>query len=133
MNSIQTQLDPKASMNQTAPWGQSVAIDCYRCDIARITDADQIKDFTAQLIELIDMKAFGPCHVVHFGEEPRVEGFSMFQLIETSCISAHFANQTAAAYIDIFSCKAFDAATAADFCQTFFKAEAVNVQALTRR
>ena len=103
-------------------------MDCYQCDPQLIREADAIRRFTRELIAHIGMKAFGPCHVVHFGESPRVAGFSMFQLIETSCISAHFANATQTAYIDIFSCKSFNAEEAGQFCQTFFKASSVRLK-----
>lgn len=105
------------------PWGVSVSVDLYQCNPEIIRDADAIKRFVAELIKCIDMKAFGPCHVVHFGEDERVAGYSMFQLIETSCISGHFANQSNNAYIDIFSCKPFSTEDAASFCQNFFEAD----------
>ena len=114
-------------------WGESVCVDCYGCDAQMIRDADVIRQFSTALVNLIEMKAFGPCHVVHFGESDRVAGFSMFQLIETSCISAHFANATNAAYIDIFSCKAFDSKVAGEFCCTFFKADHYLLQHQMRR
>ena len=66
------------------------------------------------------MKRFGDTQVVHFGEDERVSGYSMVQLIETSLISAHFANQTNTAYIDVFSCKPYDPQIVQDFAQTFF-------------
>ena len=119
---------PEWLKNIVVPWGTAVSIDCYDCDPETIRSADEIKRFTAELVDLIDMKAFGPCHVVHFGEEERVAGFSMFQLIETSCISGHFANQTNAAYLDVFSCKDFSHEAAARFCENFFKAKKVFTQ-----
>ena len=114
-------------------WGLSSSIDCYNCDPLLIRDSIAVKRFTAELIELIDMKAYGPCHVVHFGEDEKVAGLSMFQLIETSCISAHFANKSNAAYIDIFSCKTFNPEIAAKFCQKFFMAERYNIQTNIRK
>jgi len=45
------------------------------------------------------------------------------QLIETSLISGHFANATDAIYLNIFSCKEFDAKKAADFAQKSFGAK----------
>jgi len=45
----------------------------------------------------------------------------MTQLIETSLISAHFANQSNTTYLDVFSCKAYDPKTVADFSKKFFK------------
>ena len=114
-------------------WGISSSIDCYDCDADMIRSIAQVKLFTKQLIELIDMRAYGPCHVVYFGEDEKVAGLSMFQLIETSCISAHFANQSNAAYIDIFSCKKFDPEIAAKFCKAFFQAKSINIQTNFRR
>jgi len=66
------------------------------------------------------MKRFGETQVVHFGEDEKVAGFSMVQLIETSLISAHFANLTNTVYLDVFSCKMYDPAAAAAFAQKFF-------------
>lgn len=114
-------------------WGLSSSIDCYDCDPLLIRDITAVKQFTKELIALIKMKAYGPCHVVHFGEDEKVAGLSMFQLIETSCISAHFANKSNAAYIDIFSCKTFDPEIAAKFCQKFFMAQKYTIQTNIRR
>ena len=73
------------------------------------------------------MKRFGECVVVNFGEDERVAGFSMTQLIETSLISAHFANLTNATYLDIFSCKYYNPYEAAEFAKEFFGATEYNL------
>lgn len=67
------------------------------------------------------MKAFGETQCVHFGEDERVEGFSVVQLIETSLISGHLANATNRAYLNIFSCKAYDVDAACRFACEFFQ------------
>ena len=123
-----TLVKPEWLQNVSTPWGLAVSVDCYNCNPEIIRDAKLIEKFVKELIVLIDMKAYGPCHIVHFGEEERVAGYSMFQLIETSCISGHFANQTNAAYLDIFSCKSFSADVAADFSKKFFGSDQVFVQ-----
>ena len=110
------------------PWGLYCSIDLKDCDPTAIRSADRIRQFVVELCELIAMKRFGETQVVDFGEDPRVSGFSMTQLIETSLISGHFANQTNAAYLDIFSCKAYPPYQAAEFCQSFFQAKSMNVQ-----
>lgn len=69
------------------------------------------------------MKRFGECQVVHFGEDERVAGYSMTQLIETSLISGHFANQTNTVYLDVFSCKYFSPEKVAKFSKSFFEAK----------
>jgi S-adenosylmethionine/arginine decarboxylase-like enzyme len=66
------------------------------------------------------MKRFQNTLVVHFGEDERVAGYSMVQLIETSLISAHFANQTNTTYLDVFSCKPYDPDRVAQFSVNFF-------------
>jgi len=71
--------------------------------------------------------------VVDFGEDERVSGYSMTQLIETSLISGHFANLTNSAYIDIFSCKYYDPQTAADFTQRFFQGKEMKIHYVLRR
>src|SRR5580658_4380286 len=67
-------------------WGLLSSVDLHGCDAEAIRDADKIKQFVIELCERIDMKRFGECQVVNFGEDERVAGYSMVQLIETSCI-----------------------------------------------
>jgi S-adenosylmethionine/arginine decarboxylase-like enzyme len=103
-----------------ALWGLASSIDIYNCDGATIRDADKIRRFVAELCDLIGMRRFGETLVVHFGEEERVAGYSMVQLIETSLISAHFANLTNTVYLDVFSCKLYDPHTVEEFARTYF-------------
>src|SRR3989344_6869094 len=91
-NSLRQDYEDKKS------WGLETTVDLYNCDPEIIRNAEKIKAFVVELCERIGMKRFGECVVVNFGEDPRVSGFSMTQLIETSLISGHFANQTNAVY-----------------------------------
>lgn len=102
-------------------WGMASAIDIYNCNPDTIRDADAIRRFTVALCNLIEMKRFGETQVVHFGEDERVAGYSMVQLIETSLISAHFANQSNTVYLDVFSCKPYDPEKVQAFSQKFFE------------
>jgi S-adenosylmethionine/arginine decarboxylase-like enzyme len=101
-------------------WGIASAIDIYNCDPEKIRDDKAIRKFVVELCEFIEMKRFGETQVVHFGEDERVAGFSMVQLIETSLISAHFANLTNTTYLDVFSCKSYDPEKVRHFAQNFF-------------
>ncbi len=103
-----------------ALWGLLTSVDIYDCDPASIRDADMIKRFVAELCDLIEMRRFGETLVVHFGEEERVAGYSMVQLIETSLISAHFANASNAVYLDVFSCKLYDPEVVVEFARRYF-------------
>lgn len=114
------------------PWGVLASIDIYDCSPAMIRDKEKIRQYVIELCHLIGMRRFGECHVVHFGKDERVEGHSMVQFIETSLISGHFANLTNAAYIDIFSCKAYDPEQVARFSKEFFQAESVEIHVTKR-
>ena len=102
-------------------WGLSTAVDLHGCRPEAIRDRNQIEAYVIALCKLIRMKRFGECQIVHFGEG-RVAGYSMLQLIETSLISGHFANETNRAYLDIFSCKGYDPALVEEFSRKFFGA-----------
>jgi S-adenosylmethionine/arginine decarboxylase-like enzyme len=114
------------------PWGLLTCIDLYECDPEIIRDDKAIKKFVSELCDLIEMKRFGETQVVHFGEDERVAGYSMTQLIETSLISAHFANQTNTTYLDVFSCKIYDPESVSHFAKKFFGAKRVKRQNVYR-
>ena len=117
----------------TDAWGLLTGIDLHSCNPQTIRDAEKIKKFVEELCELIGMKRFGECVVVDFGEDERVAGFSMTQLIETSLISGHFANQSNNVYLDVFSCKFYDPRTVAKFAKKFFKAKDYKVHYVLRK
>lgn len=114
-------------------WGKSTSLDLYNCNPDTIRNAKKIKQYVKELIVLIDMKPYGDCNIFNFGEDEKVAGFSMTQLIETSLISGHFANKTNTAYLDIFSCKDYDINIVKDFSVRFFNAENVQVNTLIRK
>jgi len=102
-------------------WGLCTAVDLQDCQPELIRSAEHIRRYVVELCDLIGMKRFGDCQVVDFGSG-RVAGYSMVQLISTSLISGHFANDTNNAYLDIFSCKGYDPAVVEAFSKEFFKA-----------
>ena len=114
-------------------WGLVSSIDLHNCKPETIRDAEAIKRFVVELCDKIGMKRFGDCTVVNFGEDERVAGFSMTQLIETSLISAHFANQTNTVYLDVFSCKFYDPLLASEFAKEFFGASDYNLNVALRK
>jgi len=105
---------------QPQVWGIASSVDIYNCEPQIIRNAEAIRRFVAELCELIEMKRFGETQVVHFGEDERVAGYSMVQFIETSLISAHFANLTNTAYLDVFSCKSYNPEIVRKFSQSYF-------------
>ena len=114
-------------------WGLLTSIDLHGCDPALIRDADAIKRFVEELCVRIDMKRFGPCQVVNFGEDEKVAGYSMVQLIETSNISAHIANNTDRMFLDVFSCCYYNPRVIAEFAKKFFRADNYDLQYTLRK
>lgn len=115
-------------MNKTQSfWGEELQLDLVSCDPDLIRSEDVIRGFVDNLCNLIEMRKYGECHVVRFGDDPKVTGYSMFQMIETSNISGHFAEDTNNAYLNVFSCKEFDWKLVRDFAKAYFKARTARV------
>jgi len=112
---------PAELIGEGKAWGLSTAVDLQDCKPDAIRSRAKIEAYVVALCKLIGMKRFGDCQIVHFGEG-RVAGYSMIQLIETSLISGHFANDTNRAYLDIFSCKGYDPKVVEEFSKEFFGA-----------
>jgi len=115
-------------------FGQELTVDLYDCDLEKISSGDHIKQFVEKLCdEVIYMKRYGEALIPHFGHDnPVTSGYSLVQLIETSCVSAHFSEYKKSVYINIFSCKWFDAKNAEDFCKEWFGAKS-SISKLTER
>lgn len=122
----------KKEFYDTNAWGLLTSVDLYGCNPETIRDATAIKKYVDELCELIEMKQFGETQIVNFGEDEKVAGYSMVQLIETSLISGHFANKSNSAYIDIFSCKYYEPTVAVEFTKKFFEAKEVKMHYILR-
>jgi S-adenosylmethionine decarboxylase len=116
----------------TNDWGLSSCIDLYECDLKLMQDAQAIREFVKILCKRIKVRRYGETQVVFFGDEPRIQGFSMTQLIETSLVSAHFADASRAIYLDVFSCAPYDPEDAARFAADFFKAGRYQLKVINR-
>jgi S-adenosylmethionine/arginine decarboxylase-like enzyme len=102
-------------------WGYHASIDMAGCNQKAITDRQTVLNFCKELVEAIDMKAYGEPQLEHFAEHDAGKaGFTLSQLIETSNICAHFVDATGEVYLDIFSCKPFDPEVAADVAGRYF-------------
>jgi S-adenosylmethionine/arginine decarboxylase-like enzyme len=104
-------------------WGLIVSVDLGGCDPKKITSKEVITQFAIDLAEYINMKRYKDPIVVKFGENEKVAGYSLVQLIETSLISGHFADSLNKAFIDIFSCREFPPKKTAQFCKKYFGAK----------
>lgn len=104
-------------------WGLLTSVDLHDCDPQKIASKEVITQFSIDLCDHIDMKRFGSPIVVRFGDDPRVQGYSLAQLIETSLISGHFAEDTNRAFIDVFSCKEYPPSEVVEYCKKYFGAK----------
>ncbi len=115
-------------------WGKHLIIDMSAGDKSAVRSGPVIAEFVRELVDAIGMKAYGGPVLKHFAEHvPEAAGYSLVQLIETSAITGHFCDKSGDAYIDIFSCKDFDAAVAVSVVERFFKPENVNMIVLARQ
>jgi S-adenosylmethionine/arginine decarboxylase-like enzyme len=115
-------------------WGKHVIIDMSAGDRERVQSATHIQSFVKILVETIGMKAFGAPVLEHFAEHlPDAAGYSLVQLIETSAITGHFCDLTGDAYIDIFSCKDFEAEIAVEVVRAAFRPAHINFITLSRQ
>jgi S-adenosylmethionine decarboxylase len=132
MNNPTLEAAAELEMAAAGPWGVSSSIDLYDCDLALMQNAPAIREFVKELCDRIKMRRYGETQVVFFGDDPRVQGFSMTQLIETSLISAHFADASRAIYLDVFSCAPYDPKDAAEFARDYFKANRYHLNVTQR-
>lgn len=113
-------------------WGKSVSIDLHGCAHERLTSADLLKQFVNEIIAIMDMEAHGPTYIDRFGDG-ELEGYSAMQFIKTSTITVHLDEVGNRAFLDLFSCKDFDADKAAEFAKKFFAATTVTTTTINRR
>jgi len=119
-----------------AYWGYHLILDCADCDKYAIDDYETIYKFTKQLVQDIDMVAYGEPQIVSFGSGNKA-GYSLVQLIETSNISGHFVPDDLeggnAVYLDVFSCKPYDHQVVIDLVKKYFNAKSIRPNFLTRQ
>ncbi len=114
-------------------WGQHLILDLADCPVERLKDEALIRRWTEALVEAVGMCAYGPPIIEHFGaRDPETAGYTVVQLIETSSICAHFAENVGEVYIDLFSCKSFDSERAVALCRHYFEPRSVEIRTVQR-
>jgi S-adenosylmethionine/arginine decarboxylase-like enzyme len=114
-------------------WGYHLILDCSGSPQALVTDRDHIHRFALEMVEKIDMVAYGEPIIEHFAtHDPDKAGYTLVQLIETSNITAHFVDKDGSFYMDIFSCKPFKNEDAIGVVEKFFRPEKIKVHFITR-
>ncbi|PPR77048.1 MAG: hypothetical protein CFH01_01715 [Alphaproteobacteria bacterium MarineAlpha2_Bin1] len=102
-------------------WGMHLIVDMENCKKRLIQDKDNIYNFSKNLVATIEMKPFGEPIIEYFAtDNPKAAGFSLIQLIETSNISAHFADNSQSVFLDVFSCKSFIPKKVVEVAKNYF-------------
>ena len=114
-------------------WGQHLIVDMAGCDARAMRDRDAIARFSRDLVAAIGMKPYGAPRIERFAAHaPDAAGYTLVQLIETSSVTAHFAEARAEIYLDIFSCKRFSEDAALAACRRHFRPRRWSIAALLR-
>ncbi|MFH1461260.1 MAG: S-adenosylmethionine decarboxylase [Patescibacteria group bacterium] len=123
----------KNKIKKEGEFGQELILNLYDCSPETIRSPKKLQEFVDRLCKLIKMKKYGRTLIPHFGHDnPITAGYSLVQLIETSSITGHFSELWNSAYLNVFSCKPFDADKAARFSQRFFGAQRMKKRVIPR-
>lgn len=114
-------------------WGISTHIDLKVCQSDKIIHKEAIEHYVIALCDLMEVKRYGDPTIVRFGARPEIAGFSLVQLIETSCVTGHFVDSDHSAYIDVFSCNAYDVQAVVDFTRRYFDCQEFSYSILSRK
>lgn len=128
-------------MNDRAvtPYGLELVLDLHGCNTRKFNRAD-IDAYFTEICQRIGMQK---CEV-HFWDDvgvspaeqqtlPHTKGTSAVCFILTSSIVIHTLDMLEAAYVNMFSCKEFDADLAAAFTREWFEADTCDPILLDRR
>jgi S-adenosylmethionine/arginine decarboxylase-like enzyme len=118
--------------NNNYGWGQHLLLDLGGCN-ENVCKKDAIRLFVKELVNTINMKAYGEPIIVHFAEHSyNAVGYSLVQLIETSAITGHFSDNNRDAYLDIFSCKRFEQQDVIQVAKKYFSPQKIHTAFLDR-
>jgi S-adenosylmethionine/arginine decarboxylase-like enzyme len=114
-------------------YGWELIMDLKGCDVSIMSSREKLYEFIVKVCDLIEMKRYGEPLIEKFGlAADFTAGYSLVQLIETSSITGHFSDFWGSCYINIFSCKTYDAEKAAQFTKDFFGAKEMKTHFITR-
>lgn len=110
-------------MNRGA-WGLSCSFDFNGANKEKISDPDVVKRYIKELCDEINMKMYGETWIEKFAShDERLFGITVLQAIETSSITAHFAENVGEIFLDVFSCADYDPNLVLRFTIKFFECQ----------
>jgi len=121
----------KIAIDNERYYGKQLILNAATCN-ENMLDKDMIRQFLKEMVERIDMVAYGEAIVERFGEGIEI-GISAVQLIETSSIVMHTNDGARDLYLDVFSCKSFDEDIAIAVVKEVFSPGTFHYQTLFRK
>lgn len=113
-------------------WGEHLILDLTECN-DNMVNPEFLANWVKQLVKDIDMVAYGEPQVIHFGKgDPKLAGYTVLQFIETSNILMHSCDDKKDCYLDVFSCKPFDASIVIKSVQDNFAPKHIDQRFFTR-
>lgn len=119
-------------------YGKELILDIHNCDPTTFT-RKSIQNYFKELCVLINMERCKLCWWDDYGvppkeqeTEPHLKGTTAIQFIKTSNITIHTLDLLQNVYVNIFSCKEFDADMAGKFTKEWFKGKVVNSHLIER-
>jgi len=120
-------------------YGKEMILDLHECNKELMTK-EHLDHYFDELCNLIDMEQVKQMYWVEdegidpeeYKANPHLQGVSAVQFIKTSNITVHTISGLGNVYINIFSCKDFDARLAEGFSIGFFEGQKVNCIVLDR-
>lgn len=120
-------------------YGKELIMDLHYCDSKKF-NRKMLKKYFKEVCDLIDMKR---CELFWWDDygvppekrqtAPHLKGTSAVQFIMTSNITIHTLDILRNVYLNIFSCKDFDARKAMKFSEKFFNGKVVNFKIIDRK
>lgn len=120
-------------------YGKEMILDLHDCN-KELMNQRSLEMYFKELCDLIDMERVKTEYWIEdegmsreeYDANPHLQGVSACQFIKTSSIVVHTISGLGNVYINIFSCKDFDARLAEGFTIGFFEGTKVNCVVLDR-
>lgn len=114
-------------------FGLSTFFDLAGCDRELIAEPGTILNFKVVVLARIEMLAHGAPTLERFAlHDPVAAGYTLLQLITTSHLAVHFAEETGGVHVDVFSCRAYRPRTVVGVARQFFKGDLAGCEVFIR-
>lgn len=117
-------------------WGYHLILNLSDCNLETMKDKDHIQKCVNEILEKTDMHPMGPTifeYAEYSDEHAEVAGYTVVQVIITSCLVMHLAESSKAIYFDFFSCKQYDKEVVKKIVTDYFKCTSMSENYLTRK